>query len=106
MAGSTLFAAAAYINKVFYMLWSWAWAVWIRLLLKAGIASRAVKAYPWLFAGYHNTSQKDLLWAAFNTSQPIAFTLLYFLSPAIVSRGALHSLAALASAIWCNMTAA
>ncbi|KAI3603479.1 hypothetical protein WG66_014309 [Moniliophthora roreri] len=55
---------------------------------------------------YHNTSQKDLLWAAFNASQAIAFTLLYFLSPAIVSRGALHSLAALASATWCNMTAA
>ncbi|ESK84107.1 bax inhibitor family protein [Moniliophthora roreri MCA 2997] len=97
---------------------------WV-LLLKVGIASRAIKAHHWRFAGasliaiartmfaitdtplrYHNISQKHLLWArASNASQAIAFTPLYFLSPAIISRGALYTLATLASTTWCNMTA-
>ncbi|ESK83821.1 bax inhibitor family protein [Moniliophthora roreri MCA 2997] len=50
-------------------------------------------------------SQKHLLWAAFNASRAIAFTPLYFLSPTIISHGALYALATLASTTWCNMTA-
>ncbi|EEB97214.1 hypothetical protein MPER_03514, partial [Moniliophthora perniciosa FA553] len=54
---------------------------------------------------YYNASQKHLLWVAFNASQAIAFTPLYFLCPAIISRGALLTFAALAGTTWCNMTA-
>uniref|UniRef100_A0A0W0EU58 Uncharacterized protein n=1 Tax=Moniliophthora roreri TaxID=221103 RepID=A0A0W0EU58_MONRR len=143
----TLFAAAAFIYKVCTIflqgdpilheersLWCQIFAhygaglglfAFGDLLLKVGIASRAIKAHHWRFAGasliaiartmfaitdtplrYHNISQKHLLWArASNASQAIAFTPLYFLSPAIISRGALYTLATLASTTWCNMTA-
>uniref|UniRef100_A0A0W0FJM6 Uncharacterized protein n=1 Tax=Moniliophthora roreri TaxID=221103 RepID=A0A0W0FJM6_MONRR len=118
-AGSTLFAAAALIYKLY--------TIFLpgdpilheeRSLLYqnsayygAGPGRSAFVSYsrsesprercPWFFA----VSQKHLLWAAFNASRAIAFTPLYFLSPTIISRGALYALATLASTTWCNMTA-